>query len=424
MFRLLPESADILLAARLAMLPLGFASIALAGILGWQVAGRKGGAWAAVLASVCPPFVLKTVEFRNDTLWLVLLLAVILLILREQWFLAGLLLGVALMVSIKTAPFAVAIAIAFLVTRYGSLAPLIAGSAVVPAIVVAFFAFHGAAGEMFRWSVFANGTMAVGAGRRIAGITIGFAVGAASCWLAYRSSRNKPVVVNLIAILYISVFVMISPLIGPRDFLPSYPVGFIAVFVLLGPWTRHAAACMLVLLAVTDMRLWEPGLRYYPQIIADTIRFSSPDDAVFDQKGEMVFRHRATYIALESVSRKALAAGMLPDTIAADMVKSRAYVAVRDSTRIPPASRRFLNRYFVPFGSIRVAGQSVHDGAFEIAIPGLYTIVRNGAVVVPSRRYEAGRYGAPAGAVALWSGVIGKAADLNLELQRPALPAE
>jgi hypothetical protein len=419
------ETPQILFYARLFMIPLVLGVLALTWLLAAKLYDSTVAWWATLAASISPPLLPTMVEFRNDTLWIALLLATVLLILHERSFIAGIVLGAALMVSIKTAPFAVALAIAFLLMRYGSLLRLIAGSVVVPAIVVAFFAFHGAADELFRWSVLTNGTMPVDPGRRLAAILTAIAIAGTAIWLAVRSGRSIRGFVALIAALYIALFLATAPLIGPRDMLPTYPILWIFIFAFLGPWTRHVAAMLLVLLTIADARLWQPQLPYYPRLIADTLRFTSAADPVFDQKGETVFRHRATYIALESVARRLLEAGTLPDTIAADVIASRAHVAVRDSTRIPPASRRFLNRYFVPFGAMRVAGQYIHkDGTFEIAVPGMYTVVHNGRVFVSSRWYEPGTYRGPLGAVALWSDAVGRAGDLSLELQRPEWPAE
>jgi len=422
------ETPHILLYARLLMIPVVLGVLALTWLLAARLYDSTVAWWATLAASISVPLLPTMVEFRNDTLWIALLLATILLILRERSFTAGIVLGIALMVSIKTAPFAVALAIAFLVTRYGSLVRLmrlIAGSVVVPAIVLAFFAFHGAADELFRWSVFANGTMPVDPGRRLAAILAALSIAVPAIWLAVRLPRGNRGFVALIAALYIALFLATSPLIGPRDLLPTYPFLWIFVFAFLGPMTRHVAAMLLILLTIAETRLWQPQLPYYPRLIADTLRFTSATDPVFDQKGEMVFRHRATYIALESVARTLLEAGTLPDTIAADIVASRAHVAVRDSSRIPPASRRFLNRYFVPFGAIRVAGQYVRkDGTFEIAVPGMYTVFHNDRVLVGSRWYEPGAYPAPIGALALWSDAVTRVSDLSQELRRPEMPVE
>lgn len=411
---LVGETPHILMYGRLLMLP--FLAVIL--VLTWKLASElydKTVAWWATLgAAFMPPLLRPTVEFRNDSLWLILVLLALLFMFRGRWLVAGILLGTSLMVSIKTAPFALAIGVSMLVTGYGRLVPLIAGSTIVPVIVTIFFALHGAADEMFRWSVFSNGTMPVEPSRRIAGALSCASIASIAIFFARRSGRGPQVVAGLIPVLYIAIFVAISPLIGPRDFLPVYVLGLIWLFSVLGPRTRHFFMCTAFFVAFEEARLWIPQTPEYPAIIADTLRYTSPKDRVFDQKGEMVFRHRATYLVLESVSQKRLAAGLLPDTIAADMVRSRAYVSVRDSVRIPPASRQFLNRHFVPFGAIRVAGQRVRrDGTFEIAIPGPYTIVRQGKVVIASRWYAPGRYRGPSGAIAVWSDAVQRAGDLR-----------
>lgn len=408
------ETPHILFYARLLMVPLVLAILVLTWKLTAELFDPALAWWATFAAAVSPPMLRPTIEFRNDVLWLLLLLVALMLFFRERRFVAGVVLGAALMVSIKTAPFAMALALAVIVARYGSLVPVIAGSVIVPAIVTAFLAFHGAADDMFRWSVFANGAMPVELSRRLLGGIWCIALSAVAIWLGSRFPRDKRVVAAAIAIFHIAFFVVMAPLVGPRDFLPVYPIGFMFLFAFLAPRTRHLVACLLVPIAIGEARLWEEPSRYYPQIVADAIRFTAPADPVFDRKGEMVFRRRATYLALESVSQRRLAAGELRDTIAADIVAARAYASLRDSARIPPASRAFLNRYFVPVSAIRVAGQHIgRDGTFEIAIPGFYTVLRNGRIVVPARWYAAGRHYGPKGATALWSDVVRRSGDVR-----------
>lgn len=408
------ETPHILFYARLLMVPLVLAILVLTWKLAAELYDPTLAWWATFAAAVSPPMLRPTIEFRNDVLWLLLLLAALLLFFRERRFIAGIVLGAALMVSIKTAPFAMALALAVIVTRYGSLVRVIAGSVIVPAVVTAFLAFHGAADDMFRWSVFANGAMPVEPSRRMLGAIWCIVLSAVAIWFGRRWSGDKRAVAAAIAVFHVALFVVMSPLIGPRDFLPVYPIGFMLLFASLAPRRRHLVACLLVPIALGEARLWQTPSRYYPQIVADALRFTAPADPVFDRKGEMVFRRRATYLALESVSQRRLAAGELQDTIAADIVAARAYAALRDSARIPPESRAFLNRYFVPVSAIRVAGQHIRgDGTFEIAIPGSYTIVRGGRIVVPARWYAAGTYRGPAGATALWSDVVQRAGDLR-----------
>jgi hypothetical protein len=101
-----------------------------------------------------------------------------------------------------------------------------------------------------------------------------------------------------------------------------------------------------------------------------------------DTKGEAIFRKRPFFWVLETITIERLWRGLIPDTIAEDIVRSRCYVAVSDSERFPPGGRAFLSENFIPVGGLRVAGRFLvpSDGPhprarFEIAIPGTYAVV-------------------------------------------------
>src|SRR3954454_23769354 len=59
--------------------------------------------WEAVLLlALFPTFFLKSLEYRTDNLWNALWMLALLALIRKREFLAGLLLGLALCVSLKT----------------------------------------------------------------------------------------------------------------------------------------------------------------------------------------------------------------------------------------------------------------------------------------------------------------------------------
>lgn len=119
--RLSSESADLLTNMRLAVLPLGFLCIALTCALGWKLVGKRAGIRAAILLSACPPFLLKTAEFRNDTLWCALVLgALVALHGPPVWWrsaLTGLLTGLAITTSVKTAVIGLAVTLALVTLK-------------------------------------------------------------------------------------------------------------------------------------------------------------------------------------------------------------------------------------------------------------------------------------------------------------------
>jgi hypothetical protein len=105
-----------------------------------------------------------------------------------------------------------------------------------------------------------------------------------------------------------------------------------------------------------------------------------------DLKGETVFRARPYYFVLEAVTNLKLGVGVLRDTIADTLVHSRTYV-VAGVSLLPPAARRFVERYYVPWGAVHVAGaqlRPLRDGlaeSFDIGVPGPYVVLGERGVV-------------------------------------------
>jgi hypothetical protein len=123
-------------------------------------------------------------------------------------------------------------------------------------------------------------------------------------------------------------------------------------------------------------------------IVAAALRLTGPDEAVFDDKGEAVFRRRAFVPVLEDITREAMAEGRIADTIPEAILANHACVATLASRRLPPRGRRFLDANFLPVGPVRVCGRWLPGAAgqppyptllFQVEIPARYTILgRNG----------------------------------------------
>jgi hypothetical protein len=97
---------------------------------------------------------------------------------------------------------------------------------------------------------------------------------------------------------------------------------------------------------------------------------------IMDLKGETIFRRRPFYYAFELITRSQIAHGIIEDTVAADVVRKRTYVAQADGPMWPPQARAFLNENFINLGRLRAAGQWLKDdGTFTIAIPGEYVLL-------------------------------------------------
>ncbi len=123
-------------------------------------------------------------------------------------------------------------------------------------------------------------------------------------------------------------------------------------------------------------------------IVAAALRLTGPDEAVFDDKGDAVFRRRAFFPVLEDITREAMAEGRIADTIPESILAAHACLATLDSRRLPPRGKRFLDANFLPVGAVRVCGKWLPRPAspappypalrFAVEIPARYAIVARG----------------------------------------------
>jgi hypothetical protein len=175
LFHVLGERADIVLLMRLAMIPLFFGML-------WCVYGiadalhsPRAGVCALLVTGFCRGFFFVSTEFRTDDLWTLAWLAALLVLMRgapghRRSLGFGLLVGLAFSVSMKTSLLFSTLALAGLVVqmlrraageeiawkrlgRWGLLA--LAGAAILPAAVAAYFTLRGA-WVPFRYCVFVH----------------------------------------------------------------------------------------------------------------------------------------------------------------------------------------------------------------------------------------------------------------------------
>ncbi|MDP9191600.1 MAG: hypothetical protein M3P06_07840 [Acidobacteriota bacterium] len=409
-FGLLPESASILTMMRLALLPLGFATIALTGLLASRLYGSRAGVWAAILASVFPPFLLKTLETRNDGLWCVLILGALLALQGPPTFrravVVGLLTGLAAATSVKTAVIALAVALAMLTIRLERgrprlklrelTAPIVAVCAglVPPAIIAAYFWQLGALDNLVYGAFGFNLQYDVSPARRLAGLIALPILSILVIWIARNRASRSPAnrFLTLTIIYFVIVLLSIWPIITTRDFLPVFPLAVILFAAFFSrpapegvpPWRPQIRLVGLTVLGIVYTvdfgDLWMTPSAYPRQVIAETLQLTAPTDYVLDLKGETIYRQRPTRIILEVVGRSLIKEGDLRDQIAADVQRNGCCVAVRDSNAFPPATRKFLLDHFVSAGVLRVCGRKLGNAqpgahvTFEIAVPNLYVI--------------------------------------------------
>lgn len=410
---LAPQSSDVFLFTRVAMAPVAIACGWLLYLFVRPLYGPRVAAVAAMTFAVSPPWLAKSVEVRNDTLWMFFwLLALVLLrpLLvrralspsqgraespdvqgeRPHYFWGGVACALSFLASIKFAPLFIAHLLAF-ATQRQRIAPardllrFAAGAAFPVALVAAAFAYLGALDEMFYATLLFNASTPVHPVRRIAGVVI-FSFVATTI---FRKGKNASHLL-LFGLWYASVLLAFWPILTPRDYLPMIPLFLIWVAL---RW--RGAVVVPVLVAVVwsylDSRLWRGPDPRRGAFIDTVVRVTAPDDYVLDLKGDAVFRRRPIYYIYEDVGRALTEKGELPDHGPERIVERGCCAAIRDTHHLPPRTRAFLNRYFIGEGVLRVCGARVSGPTFEIAVPQTYAVIGGGRVTIDGTPYRGPR---------------------------------
>ena len=380
------ERSDILFWMRLPMLVL-FAVVLWATFdIARRLYDTRVAAWATVLLALFPPFFLKSLEYRTDNLWNAFwMLAVLGLIRGWRPFFVGLLFGCALSVSLKTPLLLIALGAGFLLHNRGRsearpALDALAGFVLVPGALALFFVSAGAWDALVYCNFIFNGNLARAQDNAWLLRALALAGAAALVYVARRTRETTPrwrwllgVTIGAFTVVLSGVWLLISP----RDFLPIFPL--LAIFAAAHrprvPMLAVAVAAMVgALYYYTDR--FEKHTDWHYTMMDQALRLTRPGEPLIDLKGETIYRHRPFYYAFELITRTQMAKGLIPDTVARDVIRSRTYVAQADGPMWPPAARAWLSANFVNLGRLRAAGQWVKkDGTFTIAIPGEYVVL-------------------------------------------------
>ncbi|HEX7112836.1 MAG TPA: hypothetical protein VF216_10350 [Mizugakiibacter sp.] len=403
--------ADALMWMRLPMLAWYLLALAATWHLARVLYGEGVARAATLLAALYPSFFLVSGQFRTDDLWMALWLAALAVALGgpvRAWrsFVAGVLAGAALAVSQKTLLLlgcaTVAAAVAWIARPRLDLATLVrhaalgvAGLLAIPLAFAAWFAAHGAWHAAVYCLVLHN--MLPGLGHwhheawRLAAFPPLALVAAAVAWRTARArdhAASRRAALWLLVALYVLSIYTWWPLITRQDLLPALPPLILILVGYAAAWLRPASpavpAILAGVMAALELALlfacsppWRDRLAAHDREVALVLNLTGPDDYVMDPKGDSIFRRRPYYYALETITERRLARGLLPDTIAGDLVRTRTMVVV--DCRLPPRSRAFVERNYLPVsGDVRVAGLRLAPGAshrFVLAVPGVYAAV-------------------------------------------------
>lgn len=380
------------------MLPLFVAVIACTYLIAARLYSTRVALWSAVLLSLFPPFFLKSIEYRTDNLWNALwMIALLILISRSptprRWFVAGLILGCALAVSMKTILLVVTLAGAGLITRYALrdrtrfALPAVAaagGFVIVPAIVSSYFIAMGAWSNLVYCVVTFN--MLVEKTRpQFAGEPFLWPLAIAAIVLIVRRHRDadprRMFCATAFAVFAVTLFGFWI-VVSPRDMLPVMPLGTIFAVAAFERFQNRVLASSIAALIFTILLShytdrFQNHTRQFVTMMNQTFRLTRPGEPVMDLKGETIYRPRPLYFIFEVITREAMERGLLPDRLPEAVVAARCHVAQADGPLFPPRGRAFLNENFMDLGRLRASGQWLAaDGSFQIAVPGRYVVIQ------------------------------------------------
>lgn len=427
LLQLLGERADILLYMRAPMVVLWLIVTLATYAIARRLYDARVALWSTLFLNVFPPFFLKSLEFRTDNLgnafWM---LAVVALTLGPRstglFFVAGLLLGCALSVSLKTSLLLITLAGAGAITyfmrlredgtdvRARHLAALAIGLAIVPSLIAGYFIARRAWPDFIYCVFHFNKVITLTRSPLTIWLPRLFYIPLIIILLriAWRYRRTTTDARFFFAVATGIFFVTLSSfwiLISPRDFLPFLP--FLAIFS-VAALARKTGSFFPLVPSLTIVSLIATG--YYAGWLSNRtrefitmenqlLRLTRPGEQVMDYKGETIYRRRPYYFILEFITRNAIAHGLVADTVPEDLIRTRCHVAQADGSQWPDRARDFMSANFIDLGRLRASGQWLQpDGTFTIAIPGEYVVLtRNGEAggVLDGTPYRGARALAP-----------------------------
>jgi hypothetical protein len=343
---------------------------------------------------------------------------------------AGLLLGLCFGISMKSVLFLFSITVAAPMTlllvgreRVGQswnylaqcVAAFLIATAIVPATIIAFFAFKGVWHD-FRYCVFDFNFLARGVPDNSA-ILKGNAAGTVIIvsfiivYLAYqltRTQKNAGLAFRrgFVLIVCASYFLTLKtfwPVVSHDDYPPFYPLA--AVFcsdallafsnTLIGHrWNQGRTfrlvplpafvALAEIFLLVGKQPIWKDRTGRETDLLRNVLALLEPSDRVLDSKGETIFRQRCVWPVFEGITIRSIERGIMADNTPHRCVETHTcVVATTMFKRLSHDTRRFVRRNYLPVtNNLRVAGEELKPSAtdprqadFEVVISAPYEII-------------------------------------------------
>ncbi len=416
------ENPNVVVLARLALVPLSFGAVALIYLLFRRLTDRPVALWSVAITLALADWSLKSIELRPDILWMFLWFAALLALVRPdakpRFFLAGLLLGASAAASVKTAFLLPALAIgwagAWTFSReFRTIFPWSAifrralaaalGFAIVPAIVAACFATQGALDEML-YCIYAinkdpfltDRSWIFFVGLPLAIVLAIFLIRKDTLRAAYRGA------IFLTAAAYTLAIIGFGPYesLAKQTFLPAYPLLIAAAchFVFtLRPWrdwqitTISGTTCLgLSIAMLVGSPPFRDGTADQRDLLAAVLAHTDPGDTIMDLKGETIFRRRPVHLVYVGNTTREMEAGNLTAPDPTRLTENATGFAIERTSSFPKKMRTFLRENYLSTtgNQLRAAGKllkpSYESGRWierlPITIPGNYVIVEDDRV--------------------------------------------
>jgi Dolichyl-phosphate-mannose-protein mannosyltransferase len=429
-FAWLGERPDIVTPMRWMMVPLFLISLWCVYMLGATVFSPRVGLWAAVSTALEPKYALLSVEFRTDNLWTTLWLVALVVLLTgrltpKRLLIVGLLFGAEFGVSMKTTVLALTVltagagtwVLAFQIKRThqtakslwqsyrASTAAVVIGLAVVPGLIVAFFASKGALRALyycvFEHNLLPDKNSPLNTLEHFLTVAWIFVPIAAISFVVAKHEPDRTRALRkcffllTVGFFWPTLYGLWTTILRQTQ-MPGIPISAVAASALLF-WASNwlpkifrywTPPLLLLLLAGLIEPNWTvDACRLYGgqqhdrdlAIIRDVEALTTPGQYVMDAKGETIFRRRPYYYAFEGFTEERIARGLLANTVPRRLVETRTAVC-NPSPRFGKATLSFIEHNYLRVDQVEVAGKMIApspDGRmeFDVVIPQRYTLV-------------------------------------------------
>jgi hypothetical protein len=424
LFHLLGVRPDILLPMRLVMIPIFALTIGCVWKISFTFYSPRTALWTVLFATFLPSFFLTSVEFRPDQLWTLAWLLTLTILTTNQAtlgraFVAGLCLGVAFSVSMKSSLMFVTLALALVGTlilsrrtepipwqrlaKYAGAGLM--GMAIVPTLVVLFFVTNHAGNEMYycviRHNVLPSSHPFAGVFKSTIHWLVRLLFLIPGVMVITRldkpvATRNRIAFLFFAATLYYFTLICFWPILTAEDYLPFFPAWMLTIGPALA-WLSTKACVrlrlpafllpsLLVVMEISWIVVSQSPIRNETAdkigIVADALKLTQPNDFVMDSKGETIYRRRPFPYVLEKLTFSRIKRGLIEDNIAERLIETRTPLATL--RRMPSQGREFISANYLPVAfRLFVLGKFLRSDKssanapyiFDVAIPSRYAIV-------------------------------------------------